>query len=72
MADECVMLKTIEAEGIHFRLGTIYIWTTIMITPVKPSTACFNILKLCILPTECVCVLCMALTINSDGIPKQH
>jgi hypothetical protein len=24
------------------------------------------------LPTECICVFCMVLTINSDCFPKQH
>jgi hypothetical protein len=33
---------------------------------------CFNILELCILPTECVCVFRVVLTINSDCFPKQH
>jgi hypothetical protein len=35
-------------------------------------TICFNVLKLCILPTQCICVLRMVLTINSDYFPKQH
>jgi hypothetical protein len=35
-------------------------------------TICFNTLKLCILPTECICVFRMVLTINSDCFPKQH
>jgi hypothetical protein len=29
-----------------------------------------NILKLCILPTECICVSHMVLTINRDSFPK--
>jgi hypothetical protein len=32
----------------------------------------FNILKFCILPTECICVFRTVLTINSDCFPKQH
>jgi hypothetical protein len=35
-------------------------------------TTCFNTLKLCILPTQCVCVSHMVLTINTDCFPKQH
>jgi hypothetical protein len=35
-------------------------------------TTYFNILKLLILPTDCVCVLRMVLTIESDYFPKQH
>jgi hypothetical protein len=36
------------------------------------NTACFNTLKLCNLPTECICVFRMVLTINIDCFPKQH
>jgi hypothetical protein len=32
----------------------------------------FNTTKLCILPTQCICVFRMVLTINSDCFPKQH
>jgi hypothetical protein len=39
---------------------------------VSIRTTCFNTLKLCILPTECICVFHMDLTINSDCFPKQH
>jgi hypothetical protein len=28
--------------------------------------------KFCILPTQCICVFRMVLTINSDCFPKQH
>jgi hypothetical protein len=28
--------------------------------------------KLCILPTHCICVFRMVLTINSDCFPKEH
>jgi hypothetical protein len=35
-------------------------------------TTCFKTLKLCILPTERICVFPMVLTINSDSFPKQH
>jgi hypothetical protein len=35
-------------------------------------TTCYNIPKLCILPTECICVFRTVLTINSDCFPKQH
>jgi hypothetical protein len=44
------------------------------LSPLKSNgsicTICFNILKLCILPTVCVCVYRMILTINSDCLPK--
>jgi hypothetical protein len=35
-------------------------------------TVCLNTLKLCILPTQCICVFRMVLKINSDCFPKQH
>jgi hypothetical protein len=35
-------------------------------------TTCFNILKLCSLPTECICVFRTVLTIHSDCSLKQH
>jgi hypothetical protein len=35
-------------------------------------TTHFNVLKLCILLTQCICVFRMVLTINSDGSPKQY
>jgi hypothetical protein len=42
----------------------------------RPSvTICttrFNTLKLCILPTQCICVFRMVLTINSHSFRKQH
>jgi hypothetical protein len=45
--------------------------------PLKTSgytifTTRFNTLKLCILPTQSICVFRMVLTINSDSFPKQH
>jgi hypothetical protein len=35
-------------------------------------TTFFNTLKLRILPTQCIFVFRMVLTINSDCFPKQH
>jgi hypothetical protein len=35
-------------------------------------TTCINMLKLWVIPTECICMLRMVLTINSDFFPKQH
>jgi hypothetical protein len=35
-------------------------------------TTFFNILKLYILPTQCICVFRMVLTVNSDCFPQQH
>jgi hypothetical protein len=47
-----------------------------LINPLKPSGYymyhMINILKLYILPTECVVVFHMVLTINSEFFPKQH
>jgi hypothetical protein len=39
---------------------------------VTTSATHFNTLKLCILPTQCICVFRMVLTINSNCFPKQH
>jgi hypothetical protein len=38
----------------------------------KPSGYYMHILEHCILPTQCVCVLHMVLTINSDSFHKRH
>jgi hypothetical protein len=35
-------------------------------------TTRFNILKLCIVLTQCICVFHVILTVNSDCFPKQH
>jgi hypothetical protein len=47
-----------------------------LINLLKPSsslcTACVNTLQICIVPTQCICVFRMVLTINSDCFPKQH
>jgi hypothetical protein len=43
-------------------------WTFLL----KPSGYYMHILKLYILPTECVVVFRMVLTINSEFFPKQH
>jgi hypothetical protein len=37
---------------------------------VSIGTTCFTILKLYILPTQCICVLHMVLTINNDCFPN--
>jgi hypothetical protein len=60
----------------HFFLATkILVWLTDF-NILKPGysicSTCCNTLKLCILPTQCVCVFRMVLTINSDCFPKQH
>jgi hypothetical protein len=41
-------------------------------TVVIICTTCFNTPKLCIMPTQCISVFRMVLTINSDCFPKQH
>jgi hypothetical protein len=45
-----------------------------VLSTLKPlrCTTRFNVVKLCILPTQCTCVFRMVLTINSDCFPKQH
>jgi hypothetical protein len=50
----------------HISTGVRVMWVVII------CTTCSNTLKLCILPTECICVFRMVLTINSDCFPKQH
>jgi hypothetical protein len=35
-------------------------------------TTRFNILKLCILPTQCICVFHVVLTMNIGCFPKQQ
>jgi hypothetical protein len=54
---------------IHYEQTWICVCT--VINPLKPSDY-FNILKLCILPTQCICVFRMVLTINIGYFPKQH
>jgi hypothetical protein len=59
------------------RIEQFDVLTLMCINPLslKPSgyyTYHFNILQLCILPTQCMCVFRMVLTINSDCFPKQH
>jgi hypothetical protein len=39
---------------------------------VTPASAQKIKKELCMLPTECICVFHMILTINSDCFPKQH
>jgi hypothetical protein len=39
---------------------------------VNICTTCLNIKENCILPTQCICVFRMILTINSDYFPNQH
>jgi hypothetical protein len=39
---------------------------------VAVCTNLFDVQKLCILPTQCIYVFHMVLTINSDYFPKQH
>jgi hypothetical protein len=45
---------------------------TLLSPVVTICTAWFNIVKLCILPTQCICVFRMVLIISSDCFPKQH
>jgi hypothetical protein len=37
-----------------------------------PTKMMYTKWKRRILPTQCICVFCMVLTINSDCFPKQH
>jgi hypothetical protein len=47
-----------------------------VLNPLKPSgcvcTICYNAQKLCILPTECIYVFHIVLSIISDYFPKRH
>jgi hypothetical protein len=55
----CWYIKEVSVLFYHFEnAATIY-------------ATCFNIIILCILPTECICVFRMVLTINSDCFHKQ-
>jgi hypothetical protein len=45
---------------------------TLLSLVVSIYTTRFNTLKLCILPTQCICVFRMVLTMNSDCFLKQH
>jgi hypothetical protein len=62
----CSWLPIVPASS--FWDGTL----TLQSLVVTIYTTRFNTLKLCILPTECICVFRMVLTINSDCSPKQH
>jgi hypothetical protein len=53
--------KSVRSLTCWRKMVTIYVCTT-----------CYNIQKLCILPTQCIYVFRMILTINSDYFPKQH
>jgi hypothetical protein len=56
---------TITATTVQTGKGKIFPVVTI-------CTTCYNTLKLCILPTQCICVFRVVLTINTDCFPKQH
>jgi hypothetical protein len=45
---------------------------TLKSTVVIMCTTYFSIHNLCVLPTQCICVFRVVLTINSDYFPKQH
>jgi hypothetical protein len=52
--------------------GIVIAVLTLQSLAVSISTTCFDTLTLRILPTQCICVFSMVLTINSDCFPKQH
>jgi hypothetical protein len=65
-----------EYADIHFTYH-IHMITALRLVkmPTNPLllyTTCFDTSKLHILPTQCICVFHMVLTINSDCFPKQH
>jgi hypothetical protein len=59
-------------QGSCIRGYVILIRCLAMGISIQPSTQHVTILKLYILPTECVVVFHMVLTINSEFFPKQH
>jgi hypothetical protein len=63
--------STIQNKTV-FEVHTLSLIFKILVVSI--CTTCFNITctKLCIPPTECICVFRMVLTINSDCFPKQH
>jgi hypothetical protein len=73
-----LIIQTVLCESFHWHRmtrGTALVHVSCA-TPKSPvvtiCTTRFNTLKLCILPTQCICVFHMVLTINSDCFPKQH
>jgi hypothetical protein len=56
----------------HFEPQCVSTRLTLWIPAVAIYTTCFNILKLCILPTECICVFYMVFEMKRDCFPEQH
>jgi hypothetical protein len=56
----------------HVKSKVYLLLLTFQSPEVTICTTCCNALKLCIPPTQCICVFRMVLTINSDCFPKQH
>jgi hypothetical protein len=83
LAVQSQIMKSDNLPGRHVNVGQCCFYTDNvercyegLLNPESPEVAIyttyFNITKFCILPTECSCVFCMVLTINSDCFPKQH
>jgi hypothetical protein len=68
---QCPVLSSCFPAQIHV-IGRSNSFLNASSPVVTICTTCFNTLKLCILPTQCVCVFRMILTISSDCFPKQH
>jgi hypothetical protein len=67
----CCIRKCVTSAGNRNPARKIVKEGQYSLNPLKPSGHYIYHL-LCILPTQCVCVFRMVLTINSDCFPKQH
>jgi hypothetical protein len=54
------------------QISMVHICVCTALNLLKPSGYYMHMLEHCILPTQCVCVLHMALKINSDCLHKRH
>jgi hypothetical protein len=59
-----------QASGFNTPLLSLLAILILQRPVVSICTTRFNIIKLCILPTQCICVFRMVLTINSECFPK--
>jgi hypothetical protein len=60
-----------QLHHLHSLRVTFKITTTLYSIVVTICATFYNIQKLCILPTQCIYVFRMVLTVNSDCFPKQ-
>jgi hypothetical protein len=62
-----------EKVALPMQIVRLYVYTANKVRPVVTiNTTCLNILKFCILPTQCIFMFHMILTRNSDIYPKQY